>query len=185
MLRRIHKLLDQADAVVHYNGSKFDIPTLNKEFLVLGLPPPSPYKEIDLLKTVRQRFKFPSRKLDYVAQQLKVGRKYQHQGHDLWARCMVRDKEAWAEMETYNKQDVMLLEKVYSALVPWIKDHANHSLYAEALVCPNCGSDHHQRRGYAYTKAQKYARYQCQNCGNWFRGGKNEAPGPDGKFVNL
>ena len=33
MLKEIHKLLDQADAVVHYNGSRFDIPTLNKEFL--------------------------------------------------------------------------------------------------------------------------------------------------------
>ena len=29
MLKRIHKMLDEADAVVHYNGLRFDIPTLN------------------------------------------------------------------------------------------------------------------------------------------------------------
>jgi len=32
MLSQIHKLLSEADAVIHYNGDKFDIPTLNKEF---------------------------------------------------------------------------------------------------------------------------------------------------------
>jgi len=52
MLSKIHELLDEADAVIHYNGTKFDIPTLHKEFLLDGFAPPSPIKEIDLLKTV-------------------------------------------------------------------------------------------------------------------------------------
>ena len=46
MLKGIYKLLDEADAVVHYNGKKFDIPTLNGEFLKCGFKPPSPYKQI-------------------------------------------------------------------------------------------------------------------------------------------
>src|SRR5687768_6894842 len=46
MVRRMHKLLDEADAVCHYNGKKFDVPTLNKEFLLRGLRPPAPFKEI-------------------------------------------------------------------------------------------------------------------------------------------
>ena len=53
---KIWDLLDEADAVVHYNGKKFDIPTLNWEFIKQEGTPPSPYKEIDLLQTVRQRF---------------------------------------------------------------------------------------------------------------------------------
>ena len=186
MLRKVHKLLDQADAVVHYNGTKFDIPTLNKEFLLHGMACPAPYKQIDLLKTAKKQFRFPSNKLDYIAQALGVGRKHEHRGHTLWARCMDRDPEAWQEMEVYNKQDVMLLENVYYRLLPWVHDHANHSLYdEEGLVCPNCGGSHYQRRGYAFTRAAKYARFQCKDCGNWFRGGKSVAPGPDGKFVNL
>ncbi len=48
MLKGIHGLLNEADAVVHYNGTKFDIPTLNKEFLLHSYNPPSPYKQIDL-----------------------------------------------------------------------------------------------------------------------------------------
>lgn len=185
MLRGIHNLLDDADAVVHYNGTKFDIPTLNKEFLLYGLPPPAPYKQIDLLKTARTQFKFPTNKLDYVARALKVGQKTSHIGHELWIRCMNGDPEAWKTMEEYNRNDVLILEKVYDELKPWIKDHANLSLYKEELVCPNCGSHSYQRRGFAYTKTAKYARFQCTSCGNWFRGGKSQAKGPEEKFVNL
>ena len=42
MLKGIYDLLDDADAVIHYNGTKFDIPTLNKEFLLHNYAPPSP-----------------------------------------------------------------------------------------------------------------------------------------------
>ncbi|NIV35232.1 MAG: hypothetical protein GWN58_38990, partial [Anaerolineae bacterium] len=48
MLEGAWELLDEADAVVHYNGKKFDIPTLNREFVKYGFTPPSPYKQIDL-----------------------------------------------------------------------------------------------------------------------------------------
>jgi hypothetical protein len=185
MLRGIHSLLDSADAVVHYNGTKFDIPTLNKEFLIHGLTPPAPYKQIDLLKTARGQFKFPSNKLDYVVRALKLGEKIKHRGHELWIKCMQGDDDAWKEMEEYNRNDVFILENLYNALKPWIKDHANLSLYEGDLVCPNCGSRHYQRRGYAYTKTAKYARFQCTDCGNWFRGGKSQAKGPEEKFVNL
>lgn len=75
MLKQIHALLNEADAVVHYNGAKFDIPTLNKEFILHGLPPPAPYKQIDLLRTARSQFKFPSNKLDYIAQALDLGKR--------------------------------------------------------------------------------------------------------------
>ena len=60
MLEGIHALLDEADAVCTYNGVKFDIPTLNKEFVKADMPPPSPYKQIDLLKVARRVFRFPS-----------------------------------------------------------------------------------------------------------------------------
>lgn len=186
MLKKVHKLLDQADAVIHYNGTKFDIPTLNKEFIRAGMKPPSPYKQIDLLKTVRKQFRFPSNKLDYIAQALQLGNKVRHEGHELWIKCMNKDPHAWGRMEEYNKHDVRLLERVYGRLLGWVPDHANHSLYERnGLVCPNCGSSHYQRRGFSYTKAAKYVRYQCRGCGHWFRGGKSVAPPPAGKFVSL
>lgn len=185
MLQRIHKLLDEADAVVHFNGNKFDIPTLNKEFLEYGMAPPSPAKQIDLYKVVRARFRFISNKLTYLAEKLRLGKKIDT-SFKLWVDCMNNNPDAWAKMERYNKQDVRLLERLYKRLLPWIKQHANHSLYSEkSLVCPNCASTKWQRRGYTYTAAAKYQRYQCTGCRNWFRGGKSLAPTPNEKFVNI
>jgi len=170
MLKGIHSLLDEADAVVHYNGTKFDIPTLNKEFLLHGMLPPAPYKQIDLLRVARSQFRFPSNKLDYVAQALKVGSKTKHAGHELWIRCLNWEEKAWKEMEEYNRNDVVLLEQVYFKLLPWIKNHPNQNLYSnEELICPTCGGHHHQRRGLAYTTICTYQRFQCKECGSWFR----------------
>lgn len=175
MLKNIYKMLDEADAVIHYNGKKFDIPTLNKEFLLAGLTPPSPYKQIDLLTTVRTQFRFTSNKLAFVAGQLGLGTKTSHEGHELWLKCMAGDNEAWKVMEEYNTQDVLLTEEMYYKLQPWIKNHPNYSIYKEAMVCPNCGGAHYQRRGFSRTLAGVYQRYQCKGCGAWFRGIKNQA----------
>lgn len=186
MLRGVHRLLDEADAVVHYNGTKFDIPTLNKEFLLHGFKPPSPVRQIDLLKTARNKFKFPSNRLDYVAQALKVGKKFKHEGHELWIKCMAGDPVAWEVMEEYNKGDVDLLEKVYEQFKPWITGHANLSLNEGGrLVCPTCASHKVTKRGYAYTQTYKYQRFQCRTCGHWFRTGANLGPKPGFKSISL
>ena len=169
MIRKAHKLLDEADAVCHYNGTKFDIPTLNKEFLLYGLSPPSPVKQIDLLRTARSRFRLASNKLDFVAQQLGLGSKTKHKGFSMWLGCMNKDEASWRVMEKYNKQDVLLLEKVYNRLMPWITGHPNRSVMDDTFCCPKCTSKKYQQRGTCITAAGRYRRYQCQNCGNWFR----------------
>ena len=176
MLRRIHGLISEADVVVHYNGTKFDMPTLNKEFLLHDLPPPSPYKQIDLLRTVRSQFRFPSNKLDYVAQRLKLGKKQAHEGHELWVKCMNNDKDAWLRMEGYNIQDVILLEDLYNKVLPWIKNHPNHNVYADGHVCPSCGSDNIKKRGTAVSQSGTYQRYQCRSCASWSQGTKSLRP---------
>jgi len=176
MLKRIYTMINEADAVVHYNGTKFDMPTLNKEFLLNDMSPPAPYKQIDLLRTMRSNFRFPSNKLDYVAQRLGLGSKTGHEGHGLWVRCMNGDPGAWKIMEKYNKQDVVLLEKVYHKVLPWIKSHPNRNVYdaQDEHVCPNCGSKHIQRRGTARTISGSYQRYQCNDCGTWSRSTKTD-----------
>ena len=173
MLKGIHGLLNDADAVVHYNGTKFDIPTLNKEFLLHTFNPPSPYKQIDLLRVVRSNFRFPSNKLDYVAQRLGLGKKHEHEGHELWVKCMNGDKDAWKRMEQYNIQDVVLLESLYNSLRPWIRNHPNHNLFADDHVCPNCASTRLQKRGTSISSTGTYQRYQCLACGTWSQSTKS------------
>jgi len=175
MINALWDFLDEADAVVHYNGKRFDMPVINREFLKYELTPPSPYKQIDLMMTVKKQFRFVSNKLDHVCDELGIGRKVSHEGHELWLKCMNNDPAAWRKMEEYNIQDVSLLGELYDKLKPWITDHPNIALYtdSDSPVCPNCGSTHLQRRGNAATTTMTYQRYQCQDCGTWSRSRTN------------
>jgi len=177
-LEDLWALLDEADVVVHYNGKKFDIPTVNKEFALNSMAPPSPYKQIDLLQVVRNKFRFPSNKLDYVAQQFGLGEKHTHEGHALWVKCMNNDPASWKVMEKYNKQDVRLLEKLYDKILPWIDNHPNVGLYIDPdkPMCPSCGSYKIHKRGFAKTTTQIYQRYQCTDCKSWIRGRQSQVP---------
>lgn len=175
MILRIHELLSEADTVVTYNGDRFDLPVLNKEFILHDLPQPAPFHSIDLIKTARAKFRFASNKLDHLAAELGLTKKVKHSGFMMWVKCMSLDTEAWEEMTGYNKQDVVVLEALYNKLLPWVKTHTNRSLLSEDnAVCPVCGSHNYQRRGYAYTRAGKYPRFQCTQCYSWFRGSKSE-----------
>lgn len=172
MLDRIHRMMDVADSIITYNGKKFDIPTLYKEFIIHGMTPPAPSKQIDLYQNCKKTFRFPSNKLDYIAQTLGLGEKVRHEGHELWVKCMAGESAAWKRMEEYNKQDVVLLEKLYQKMLPWIDNHPNRGAFEDIACCPNCGGEQFQQRGHAVTASYKYPRYQCQDCGKWFRGNK-------------
>lgn len=168
MVKNIWALLDQADAVIHYNGSSFDIPHLNREFLEAKLGPPSPYQNIDLYRVIK-KFKFQSRKLDHVSQQLGLEGKVKHEGFQLWLKCLDGDPKAWKAMEKYNRRDVTLMEDLYTSLLPWIPNLPNHQLYDLDAGCPRCGSSHVQRRGISRTATSIFQQYQCQECMGWFK----------------
>lgn len=184
MLKSIHSLMEEADVIVHYNGLRFDIPMLNKEFLEAGMHPPSPVKHIDLLRVVKSNFRFVSNKLDYVSQRLGLGKKTDHEGHELWLKVMNNERAAWKRMETYNKNDVVLLERLYDRLKGWIKQHPNHNAYSVDVCCPNCASRKLQSRGTQRSRTAIYQRYQCQNCGSWARSVKSEKIAKD-SLVNI
>lgn len=171
MVRRAHELLTQADAVVHYNGSRFDMPMLNREFIKYGLMPPATYTDVDLLRTAKRKFRFASNRMDHLLRELGIGRKVRHQGHEMWVGCMNGEPEAQEEMEEYNRGDVDRMADLYKAMLPWISTHPNHALYQDTdrPTCPNCGGTHLQSRGYRRTKTQQYRRFQCQDCGTWSR----------------
>jgi len=181
MLQRLWELLDEADVVISYNGDRFDLPICNREFLTHDFYPPSPYFSIDLYRTVKRKFRFLYNKMDYVCQELGIGRKVKHEGFQLWIKVMEGDEKAQAKMERYNKQDVRLLEPLYKYLLPWIDAHPNHALYVETTepVCPNCGSKHLHKKGVQRTQTQVYQRYSCQSCGKHSRGRTTLVPRTD------
>ena len=178
MLSAVHSLLDAADIVVHYNGTHFDIPILNKDFLHAEMMPPNSYRQIDLLQTVRRNFRSTSNKLDFVSNFLGIGGKLPNKGMALWNGCMAGNAADWRRMERYNKQDVKLLPKLYTKLLPWIKNHPNMGLYSDIVdkdgnpieVCTNCQSSHLVKNGWEHLNTMSYQRYRCMDCGTPIRG---------------
>ena len=171
MIQRMHEILEETDVVIHYNGRKFDVPILNKDFVNNELPPPDSYQQVDLLETVRQRFRFTSNKLDFVSQFLGLEAKHQHKGMRLWKECIAGDAKAWKEMKKYNCQDVKMLPQFYNKLLPWIQNHPNYGLYVddENPRCTNCGSDNLVSKGYEHLQTQSYRRLRCNDCGTPLR----------------
>lgn len=166
MIRAVWGLLDEADAVVHYNGVRFDVPKIRGEAVAYELTPWSPFKQVDLWSTAKQ-LGYVSSKLDHVLDRLSLDRKLSNDGMALWLACMRGDDAAWENLRAYNEQDVYATEKLYDRLLPWINGLPHHGLYVdndEALqhCCQRCGSTALTKRGFAYTNLGRYTRYRCK-----------------------
>jgi DNA polymerase III, epsilon subunit and related 3''-5'' exonucleases len=171
LIKKLWELFDEAEILIAHNGDNFDIKKANARFIQWGLEPPSPYKSIDTLKLARRNFKFDSNKLDYLGQYLKLGRKVPHTGKHLWFGCMDGDKSSWDLMKKYNKQDVILLEKVYYKLRGWVTVSTNMNLILGGIFnCPKCGSNQVVKKGFNKTKTAIYQAWKCLNCGGWSQG---------------
>jgi hypothetical protein len=167
MLKALHALMSEADAVVTYNGDRFDIPKVNGEFLAAGLPPVQPTPSIDLYRTTKQ-LGYQSGKLQFVSGHLGIGKKVETGGFKLWADVLAGDEKAWARMLRYNKHDVILLEKLYTVVRPYVKTHP--ALYVGHGACPSCGGKKLHRRGERMTRTFAIERLHCQDCGSWSSG---------------
>jgi hypothetical protein len=173
MLDELHKVMNEADVLIGWNSAAFDSKHIKREFIENGYLPPSPWKELDLMRVVKGQFKFPSNKLDYVAQTLGVGAKVKHSGFQLWLDCMAGDKKAWAEMKEYQIQDVNLLVDLYEILLPWINNHPHVAASkGEPEGCRNCGQTNIIKSGKRVTASGTYQRYVCQDCGTFMSGAK-------------
>jgi hypothetical protein len=176
MVGKLHDLFDEADVVAGFNSNSFDNKHANAAFVLEGLAPPSPYKQVDLYREAKKHFNFPSRKLDYIATQLGLGSKVQHSGMSLWNEVLrpstdESGRKARALMRRYCIGDVDLTADLYDRLLPWVTPGVSAGLFVDESepVCTNCGSADLNRRGYAYTTVARYRRFQCRNCLRWLR----------------
>lgn len=184
-LKWIHGLMSEADGIITFNGDRFDIPTLNREFLEAGLKPPKPPQSIDLCKVVQRKFRFASTKMGYVAKRLGVALKAPSPGIACWIGCMAGEPGALRKMALYNQRDVVVTAAIYKKCLAWIDHHPNAALKwvgrSDNLIddrppCTNCGgvrvlsTGHYRRRGTMLHRA-----YSCVACGTPLRGKINLA----------
>jgi hypothetical protein len=173
VIKTLHGVLSSADVLIAHNGDAFDLKFTESRIIHHGLSPLPPITSIDTLKVAKTRFLFNANNLNYLGQFLGVGKKLETEP-GLWLKVLNGDKSAIRRMVEYNKQDVVLLEKVFLKLQPYIANHVNRQLYGQD-GCPRCGSKKVQSRGFHRAVTRVYRRFQCQACGGWFKSGKPES----------
>jgi predicted RNA-binding Zn-ribbon protein involved in translation (DUF1610 family) len=168
---RLAALFDAADIVVAHNGDRFDRRKANQRFLLWDIDPPSPYQSVDTKKIAAREFSHFSNKLTELGRIHELGEKEHHTGFELWRECMSGNPAFWKQMESYNRQDVALLEKVYIKLLPWMglpgkPGGINFGHWSEGgrFICPNCGHDHFERAGTHRSQFSEWPVFRCQRC---------------------
>ncbi len=188
LLEEIHKLIEQADAIVGHNLAKFDMPWLRKEMLINNLPPISEPHVIDTLRVARKLFKFTSNRLGDLGTYLGIGDKHKNVGH-LWVElsklrlaaggsveALSQSKEfdeLLLKMEKYCKNDVYpLQQRVYERLAPWIPKFP--ALRAQSGTTPNycnvCNSSKVRKWGIRLLRTMWVQRHRCIDCGHTMDG---------------
>lgn len=169
---KLWQLFNEADILIAHYGDAFDIKKANSRFIHHGFKSIPPVKSIDTKKVAAKHFNFGSNKLNDLAKYFNIGEKEHHTGWQLWLDCAEYDKpEAWKKIKSYNKMDVVLLEKVYLKLRPWIHNHPHIGVILDKRQnCPNCGSSRVIKNGIRISRTNRYQRMQCQDCGAWSKG---------------
>lgn len=185
LLKALWTILDEADIVVAHNGDQFDNKKANARFIAAGFGPVTPYKSIDTKKVAKAHFNFNSNSLDNLGKTLKLGEKKKNEGFGLWLGCMANKAKSWTTMIKYNKQDVVLLERIYNKMLPWINNHPNVAqLQKKPDGCPKCGSRRLFNKGLVHFKVSSYRRFICKDCRGYCRIRIAEK-GVKPKFVNM
>jgi hypothetical protein len=172
LVEKLKSLLEDADMTLTHNGIDFDHPWINARIAMHGMKKPSSFRMIDTCRIARKRFRLPSYKLEYLTDKFnKKFKKLKHEkfpGFDLWKECQFGNREAWAEMEKYNKHDVLSLEELYvGTLRPW-DEETNYFVYQDDIRC-RCGSEEWKKNGIHFNQTRRYQRYKCLECGYEWR----------------
>jgi RNase_H superfamily len=170
LVHDLWKLFDEADVLVAHNGIDFDVKVANARFLKHGFGPPSPFKTICTKREMKKVARVNSNRLDDLGEYFNFGRKIKTD-FDLWQGCIEGQMKSWRTMLRYNVKDVILLEKLYLRLRPWMKTHPNAGIDA---ACPKCGSKKIQWRGLGMSSTTHYRKFQCQSCNGWGRAVRSE-----------
>lgn len=178
ILKKIWALMNEADVIIGQNSQEFDIKKLNAKFIEHGFKPPSSYKQFDTYKIAAKHFAFTSHKLEHMLEKVKAKhRKGKHKkfpGFELWIECLKGNKQAWNELEAYNKIDVIATEELFNKIIPWDLV-ANKFFFIHGNNECSCGSKRApEKKGFAYTASGRYQRYRCLDCGAQTQNNKKE-----------
>jgi len=164
IVKSLWDVLSQADFTISHNGINFDLPMVNTFFLKDKLGLPGKFRNIDTCAIARRTFKFESNRLDYIVRYLGLNSGKSDTDFQLWIDCYNGDKKALKKMQDYNINDIVILEDLYNAMVPYIPNFYNMGVWGDVdeRVCPYCRSTNFKENGYVYSPNGKFHSYRCE-----------------------
>lgn len=167
LLKKLSKVMNEADLIVGHNGDRFDLKWINTRILYHGLPPVTPVHTEDTLKIAKKYFNFQSNRLNYIAQLLGIGAKIPTGGSKLWLDIVLnKSQKAMDKMGKYCDMDVVLLEKVHKKLAVFHEPSVNLS-GSDLLGCLRCENKRMTTNGVVELKSgTKKQRLRCLKCGS-------------------
>ncbi len=171
LLKITREILASADAIVTHNGKRFDWKFFQTRLLMHGMKPLPPIPHMDTCSISKRHLFLLNNKLDTLGEHLVDERKIDNGGWDLWVRVSKREKKALKEMSDYCVQDVVVLEKIFKKLRPFMNEMPNYNIFSTGRIpiCPKCGSTRIYSNGTRPTKTRTYRRYICRDCHSWSR----------------
>jgi len=173
MLAKFSKVAIQADRIMGHNFRQFDIRHINARIAYHKLAPLDNIFLIeDTLKAARNKLYLPSYTLDSLGKYFGLGEKVKHRGIQMWLDIWLRkDKKALKEMLEYGDGDIVLLQKVYDRLKPYLAFRSMNLsvLNDDANLCPKCGTSGSliaRHKGHMTPLGFK-RRVSCKACNAW------------------
>lgn len=165
ILKAFEPVYKSADAILHFNGIRYDEPFVNTRRLVHGMDPLPRKPRIDLLYTAKSTLRIRSKSLDRVAKLLQTKNQKSPVTGRHWVRAMSGYKESLQYISRHCRADVLVLEEVYLRLRGRVYNHPRVS--TDIAACRFCGG-RVIRRGYALTALKnRPVRVQCVSCRSW------------------
>jgi len=161
------KAILEADVIVGHYSKKFDIPFLQTRLLFHGLKMLPNVPHVDTWGIARKHLKFNSNRLASLADFLGLPEKTPVKGR-IWNEAMGGDPKAIKYIVDHNRQDVVVLERVYNLIRPLLQSHPNlRLLLNDKRKCSTCAEGHVIKRGTSLTRTAIRQRLQCNKCGAW------------------
>lgn len=181
-LKRVHRLIDEADIIVGHYLDNADIPWLLGDFYIprIGHPHrpnlpvlPDP-KTVDTLKELRRKFKSgaPFKSLDAMCKIVGLPvAKTDHYDREAMERAVAGSVEDRERLVSYCAGDVVATQWLYDWCRPHIKSHP--ALFVDGkdkfTLCNRCGGETEATAKRYVANVLTYAMRKCTRCGAYSR----------------
>lgn len=176
-LKRVHKLINEADVLVGHNIDNADVPWIKGDLFwprighkhVPQLPPLVEPKTVDTLKELRRSFKsgVPFKSLDAVLKILGHDGKTDSYDPERMERAVAGSVEDQQRLIDYCDGDVIGTQWLYDWLRPHIKNHPALQVDGQesTTTCRSCGHETTPIARRWAAQMLSYSMRRCDHCG--------------------